>query len=128
MKILDTRITDLKVANYLEGNTELTLKADVTYNLNFFEDRNGGVGTLILNIEDVNDDNDYPFLINIRYQGAFEYVIGEEVDRQSMRLIYSEMKKFLAKLTKEMGISPIELPNAENMTIERQESSDALLN
>jgi len=120
MQLIDTKVSALNLTNNLIGNTDLHLKIDITYNISPAENqKNLAVGKIDLNMEDTNDDNDYPFIIKTTFQGVVKYTFGEELEKQSFSLIYADLKKFISSLSKNLGLPSLDLPD---ISLEKQTS------
>lgn len=123
MQLLNSKTTNVSFVNNNPEGADLKLKINVDFNLYPAENDNTvSKGVISLNIQDVNDDNDYPFIIDVVYEGVLKYVPGENVAKLGFEVIFKELKHFVALFTKDLGYEPIDLPNMElNLSSESED-------
>lgn len=90
MKLLAKRISKLDLINNVEEGANMNAKIDVSFRLlPLKEEKNRSFGEIQLSMTDTNDENDYPFKLDIDCRGILEYVPGENVDKQAFECLFA---------------------------------------
>lgn len=113
MKVINTKVVHLDYVNNVPQSRELQLEINAKYDMSISENSNECIGIITLILEDVNDDNDYPFTMNVTYQGILNFQIGEELEENSFQLLYNKLCEFIKNFTKDAGLDPLTLPKLE---------------
>lgn len=112
MKLLAKRISKLDLINNVEEGANLNAKIDVSFRLlPLKEEKNRSFGEIQLSMTDTNDENDYPFKLDIDCRGILEYVPGENVDKQAFECLFAYLKEYVSDFFVGLGYPPLELPD-----------------
>ena len=112
MKLLAKRISKLDLINNVEEGANMNAKIDVSYRLlPLKEEKNRSFGEIQLSMTDTNDENDYPFKLDIDCRGILEYVPGENVDKQAFECLFAYLKEYVSDFFVGLGYPPLELPD-----------------
>lgn len=112
MKLLAKRISKLDLINNIEEGANMNAKIDVSFRLlPLKEEKNRSFGEIQLSMTDTNDENDYPFKLDIDCRGILEYVPGENVDKQAFECLFAYLKEYVSDLFVGLGYPPLELPD-----------------
>lgn len=111
MKLLAKRISKLDLINNVEEGANMNAKIDVSFRLlPLKEEKNRSFGEIQLSMTDTNDENDYPFKLDIDCRGILEYVPGENVDKQAFECLFAYLKEYVSDFFVGLGYPPLELP------------------
>lgn len=114
MKLLAKRISKLDLINNVEEGANLNAKIDVSFRLLPLKDeKNRSFGEICLSMTDTNDENDYPFKLDIDCRGILEYVPGENVDKQAFECLFAYLKEYVSDFFVGLGYPPLNLPDIE---------------
>ncbi len=112
MKLLAKRISKLDLINNVEEGANMNAKIDVSFRLlPLKEEKNRSFGEIQLSMTDTNDENDYPFKLDIDCRGILEYVPGENVDKQAFECLFAYLKEYVSDFFVGLGYPPLELPD-----------------
>lgn len=112
MKLLAKRISKLDLINNVEEGANMNAKIDVSFHLlPLKEKKNRSFGEIQLSMTDTNDENDYPFKLDIDCRGILEYVPGENVDKQAFECLFAYLKEYVSDFFVGLGYQPLELPD-----------------
>ena len=112
MKLLAKRISKLDLINNVEEGANMNAKIDVSFRLlPLKEEKNRSFGEIQLSMTDTNDENDYPFKLDIDCRGILEYVPGENVDKQAFECLFAYLKEYVSDFFVSLGYPPLELPD-----------------
>lgn len=112
MKLLAKRISRLDLINNVEEGANMNAKIDVSFRLlPLKEEKNRSFGEIQLSMTDTNDENDYPFKLDIDCRGILEYVPGENVDKQAFECLFAYLKEYVSDFFVGLGYPPLELPD-----------------
>lgn len=112
MKLLAKRISKLDLINNVEEGANMNAKIDVSFrSLPLKEEKNRSFGEIQLSMTDTNDENDYPFKLDIDCKGILEYVPGENVDKQAFECLFAYLKEYVSDFFVGLGYPPLELPD-----------------
>lgn len=112
MKLLAKRISKLDLINNVEERANMNAKIDVSFRLlPLKEEKNRSFGEIQLSMTDTNDENDYPFKLDIDCRGILEYVPGENVDKQAFECLFAYLKEYVSDFFVGLGYPPLELPD-----------------
>lgn len=112
MKLLAKRISKLDLINNVEEGANMNAKIDVSFRLlPLKEEKNRSFGEIQLSMTDTNDENDYPFKLDIDCRGILEYVPGENVDKQAFECLFAYLKEYVLDFFVGLGYPPLELPD-----------------
>lgn len=112
MKLLAKRISKLDLINNVEEGANMNAKIDVSFRLlPLKEEKNRSFGEIQLSMTDMNDENDYPFKLDIDCRGILEYVPGENVDKQAFECLFAYLKEYVSDFFVGLGYPPLELPD-----------------
>lgn len=112
MKLLAKRISKLDLINNVEEGANMNVKIDVSFRLlPLKEEKNRSFGEIQLSMTDTNDENDYPFKLDIDCRGILEYVPGENVDKQAFKCLFAYLKEYVSDFFVGLGYPPLELPD-----------------
>lgn len=112
MKLLAKRISKLDLINNVEEGANMNAKIDVSFRLlPLKEEKNRSFGEIQLSMTDTNDENDYPFKLDIDCRGILEYVSGENVDKQAFECLFAYLKEYVSDFFVGLGYPPLELPD-----------------
>lgn len=112
MKLLAKRISKLNLINNVEEGANMNAKIDVSFRLlPLKEEKNRSFGEIQLSMTDTNDENDYPFKLDIDCRGILEYVPGENVDKQAFECLFAYLKEYVSDFFVGLGYPPLELPD-----------------
>lgn len=112
MKLLAKRISKLDLINNVEEGANMNAKIDVSFRLlPLKEEKNRSFGEIQLSMTDTNDENDYPFKLDIDCRGILEYVPGENVDKQAFKCLFTYLKEYVSDFFVGLGYPPLELPD-----------------
>ena len=112
MKLLAKRISKLDLINNVEEGANMNAKIDVSFRLlPLKEEKNRSFGEIQLSMTDTNDENDYPFKLDIDCRGILEYVPGENVDKQAFACLFAYLKEYVSDFFVGLGYPPLELPD-----------------
>lgn len=112
MKLLAKRISKLDLINNVEEGANMNAKIDVSFRLlPLKEEKNRSFGEIQLSMTDTNDENDYPFKLDIDCRGILEYVPGENVDKQAFKCLFAYLKEYVSDFFVGLGYPPLELPD-----------------
>lgn len=112
MKLLAKRISKLDLINNVEEGANMNAKIDVSFRLlPLREEKNRSFGEIQLSMTDTNDENDYPFKLDIDCRGILEYVPGENVDKQAFECLFAYLKEYVSDFFVGLGYPPLELPD-----------------
>lgn len=112
MKLLAKRISKLDLINNIEEGANMNAKIDVSFRLlPLKEEKNRSFGEIQLSMTDTNDENDYPFKLDIDCRGILEYVPGENVDKQAFECLFAYLKEYVSDFFVGLGYPPLELPD-----------------
>lgn|GEM_PF-1984872 len=112
MKLLAKRISKLDLINNVEEGANMNAKIDVSFRLlPLKEETNRSFGEIQLSMTDTNDENDYPFKLDIDCRGILEYVPGENVDKQAFECLFAYLKEYVSDFFVGLGYPPLELPD-----------------
>lgn len=112
MKLLAKRISKLDLINNVEEGANMNAKIDVSFHLlPLKEEKNRSFGEIQLSMTDTNDENDYPFKLDIDCRGILEYVPGENVDKQAFECLFAYLKEYVSDFFVGLGYPPLELPD-----------------
>lgn len=112
MKLLAKRISKLDLINNVEEGANMNAKIDVSFRLLPLKDeKNRSFGEIQLSMTDTNDENDYPFKLDIDCRGILEYVPGENVDKQAFECLFAYLKEYVSDFFVGLGYPPLELPD-----------------
>lgn len=112
MKLLAKRISKLDLINNVEEGSNMNAKIDVSFRLlPLKEEKNRSFGEIQLSMTDTNDENDYPFKLDIDCRGILEYVPGENVDKQAFECLFAYLKEYVSDFFVGLGYPPLELPD-----------------
>lgn len=112
MKLLAKRISKLDLINNVEEGANMNAKIDVSFRLlPLKEEKNRSFGEIQLSMTDTNDENDYPFKLDIDCRGILEYVPGENVDKQAFECLFAYLKEYISDFFVGLGYPPLELPD-----------------
>lgn len=112
MKLLAKRISKLDLINNVEEGANMNAKIDVSFHLlPLKEEKNRSLGEIQLSMTDTNDENDYPFKLDIDCRGILEYVPGENVDKQAFECLFAYLKEYVSDFFVGLGYPPLELPD-----------------
>lgn len=112
MKLLAKRISILDLINNVEEGANMNAKIDVSFRLlPLKEEKNRSFGEIQLSMTDTNDENDYPFKLDIDCRGILEYVPGENVDKQAFECLFAYLKEYVSDFFVGLGYPPLELPD-----------------
>lgn len=90
----------------------MNAKIDVSFHLlPLKEEKNRSFGEIQLSMTDTNDENDYPFKLDIDCRGILEYVPGENVDKQAFECLFAYLKEYVSDFFVGLGYPPLELPD-----------------
>ena len=110
MKLLAKRISKLDLINNVEEGANMNAKIDVSFRLlPLKEEKNRSFGEIQLSMTDTNDENDYPFKLDIDCRGILEYVPGENVDKQAFECLFAYLKEYVSDFFVGLGYPPLEL-------------------
>lgn len=125
MKLLAKRISKLDLINNVEEGANMNAKIDVSFRLlPLKEEKNRSFGEIQLSMTDTNDENDYPFKLDIDCRGILEYVPGENVDKQAFECLFAYLKEYVSDFFVGLGYPPLELPDIKLEKNARQISDD----
>jgi len=112
LKLLAKRISKLDLINNVEEGANMNAKIDVSFRLlPLKEETNRSFGEIQLSMTDTNDENDYPFKLDIDCRGILEYVPGENVDKQAFECLFAYLKEYVSDFFVGLGYPPLELPD-----------------
>ena len=112
MKLLAKRISKLDLINNVEEGANMNAKIDVSFRLlPLKEEKNRSFGEIQLSMTDTNDENDYPFKLDIDCRGILEYAPGENVDKQAFECLFAYLKEYVSDFFVGLGYPPLELPD-----------------
>lgn len=112
MKLLAKRISKLDLINNVEEGANMNAKIDVSFRLlPLKEEKNRSFGEIQLSMTDTNDENDYPFKLDIDCREILEYVPGENVDKQAFECLFAYLKEYVSDFFVGLGYPPLELPD-----------------
>lgn len=112
MKLLAKRISKLDLINNVEEGANMNAKIDVSFRLlPLKEEKNRSFGEIQLSMTDTNDENDYPFKLDIDCRGILEYVPCENVDKQAFECLFAYLKEYVSDFFVGLGYPPLELPD-----------------
>jgi len=112
LKLLAKRISKLDLINNVEEGANMNAKIDVSFRLlPLKEEKNRSFGEIQLSMTDTNDENDYPFKLDIDCRGILEYVPGENVDKQAFECLFAYLKEYVSDFFVGLGYPPLELPD-----------------
>lgn len=112
MKLLAKRISKLDLINNVEEGANMNAKIDVSFRLlPLKKEKNRSFGEIQLSMTDTNDENDYPFKLDIDCRGILEYVPGENVDKQAFECLFAYLKEYVSDFFVGLGYPPLELPD-----------------
>lgn len=112
MKLLAKRISKLDLINNVEEGANMNAKIDVSFRLlPLKEEKNRSFGEIQLSMTDTNDENDYPFKLDIDCRGILEYVPGENVDKRAFECLFAYLKEYVSDFFVGLGYPPLELPD-----------------
>ena len=125
MKLLAKRISKLDLINNVEEGANMNAKIDVSFRLlPLKEEKNRSFGEIQLSMTDTNDENDYPFKLDIDCRGILEYVPGENVDKQAFECLFTYLKEYVSDFFVGLGYPPLELPDIKPEKNARQIPDD----
>lgn len=125
MKLLAKRISKLDLINNVEEGANMNAKIDVSFRLlPLKEEKNRSFGEIQLSMTDTNDENDYPFKLDIDCRGILEYVPGENVDKQAFECLFVYLKEYVSDFFVGLGYPPLELPDIKLEKNARQIQDD----
>lgn len=125
MKLLAKRISKLDLINNVEEGANMNAKIDVSFRLlPLKEEKNRSFGEIQLSMTDTNDENDYPFKLDIDCRGILEYVSGENVDKQAFECLFAYLKEYVSDFFVGLGYPPLELPDIKLEKNARQIQDD----
>lgn len=125
MKLLAKRISKLDLINSVEEGANMNAKIDVSFRLlPLKEEKNRSFGEIQLSMTDTNDENDYPFKLDIDCRGILEYVPGENVDKQAFECLFAYLKEYVSDFFVGLGYPPLELPDIKLEKNARQMPDD----
>lgn len=125
MKLLAKRISKLDLINNVEEGANMNAKIDVSFRLlPLKEEKNRSFGEIQLSMTDTNDENDYPFKLDIDCRGILEYVPGENVDKQAFECLFAYLKEYVSDFFVGLGYPPLELPDIKLKKNARQIPDD----
>lgn len=125
MKLLAKRISKLDLINNVEEGANMNAKIDVSFRLlPLKEEKNRSFGEIQLSMTDTNDENDYPFKLDIDCRGILEYVPGENVDKQAFECLFAYLKEYVSDFFVGLGYPPLELPDIKLEKNARQIQDD----
>lgn len=126
MKLLAKRISKLDLINNVEEGANMNAKIDVSFRLlPLKEEKNRSFGEIQLSMTDTNDENDYPFKLDIDCRGILEYVPGENVDKQAFECLFAYLKEYVSDFFVGLGYPPLELPDIKLEKNARQIPDDS---
>lgn len=124
MKLLAKRISKLDLINNVEEGANMNAKIDVSFRLlPLKEEKNRSFGEIQLSMTDTNDENDYPFKLDIDCRGILEYVPGENVDKQAFECLFAYLKEYVSDFFVGLGYPPLELPDIAMLFITKKLTS-----
>lgn len=125
MKLLAKRISRLDLINNVEEGADLKAKVDVSFSLVPLEnEENRSFGEIQLSMTDTNDENDYPFKLDIVCRGILEYISGENVDKQAFKCLFAYLKEYISDFFVSLGYPPLDLPDIDLKKNARRISDD----
>ena len=135
MKLLAKRISKLDLINNVEEGANMNAKIDVSFRLlplkdvsfrllPLKEEKNRSFGEIQLSMTDTNDENDYPFKLDIDCRGILEYIPGENVDKQAFECLFAYLKEYVSDFFVGLGYPPLELPDIKLKKNARQIPDD----
>lgn len=125
MKLLAKRISKLDLINNVEEGANMNAKIDVSFRLlPLKEEKNRSFGEIQLSMTDTNDENDYPFKLDIDCRGILEYVPGENVDKQAFECLFAYLKEYVSDFFVGLDYPPLELPDIKLEKNARQIQDD----
>lgn len=112
MELKSYKINHLNVENEAIPGSELKLKNTLNYKTKLIEDSNTCVGILDFKLEDDNDDNDYPFLIDVEMVAEFSYndEEKEDVQEKSFDQVFPYLRVLITQIASLVGIPGLVIP------------------
>ena len=103
-------VSDINVKNHLAPGIKISLKNNYNYNMRPINDT-ACVGEFVVNVCD--SENEDKLSISVKCTAVFEHPKEKtqtEIHIESMSEMFPYVKSFIAMLTLNMGMAPIQLP------------------
>lgn len=122
------RVTGLNFVNTVQNGTELKLRNQVKYNVNYFGEENRCVGKLDFKVE---DEQMNPFEIRIEMEAVFTYDEGDEqpdIHTESFDQLFPFLRQIINTTTSMSGMPGLLIPlmklDRSNVNVNKPKTDD----
>lgn len=112
------KVSEMYFHNKLGEGTEVQLKNEVSYNVNYSDTENKCIGICVFNVKNKDSIEDSDFHIKVEIRGVFEYenlTSKKIVHAESFKELFPYIRQIISTLTTTAGMPPLVIPT---MTID----------
>ena len=126
------KVSGLEYENNVANGTQLKLKNQVKYNVNYYEDDKRCIGKLEFRVADEDME---PFEIKIEMEAMFTYDEGDEqpyIHTESFSLLFPFLRQIIHTTTSMSGMPGLMIPlmklNRESVNVNKPEDEQGPIN
>lgn len=107
------KVCEMYFCNKLTEGTEVQLKNEVNYNVNYSDTENKCIGVCVFNVKNRDAIEESDFRIKIEIRGIFEYenlTSKKIVHAETFKELFPYIKQIVSTLTTTAGMPPLVIP------------------